>query len=418
MLHLRTKGKAMPTETLTITTDAGHDLSGSLELPTGLVRGAALFAHCFTCTKQSKAAVEVTRALAREGIATLRFDFTGLGGSDGEFGRAGFASDVADLVSASRALCDRFGDGILLLGHSLGGAAVLAAADLMGTGKVAAIATIGAPSDVPHVLRNVKGDIAAIERDGQGDVTIGGRPFKLSKEFLDKTRETDLLAQVAKLRLPLLIAHSPTDQIVSVDHASRLFVAAKHPKSFISLEGADHLLTKEQDAGFVASVVAGWAHRYLPLTDDWPMPEEGVIVCTGHGRFGTEVHTVSHRFVADEPRSYGGDDTGPTPYDLLNAALGTCTAMTMKMYADRKELPLEGVSIHVTHERKHEGHCDHVEAMEEGQQIQSLNRAITIMGDKLTKANRAKLIEIADKCPVHRTLEGHLHIHTEEVENA
>ncbi|WBY15724.1 bifunctional alpha/beta hydrolase/OsmC family protein [Erythrobacteraceae bacterium WH01K] len=402
----------MPTETIAITTDAGHELSGSLELPTGLVRGAALFAHCFTCTKQSRAAVAVARALAREGIATLRFDFTGLGGSEGEFGRAGFASDVSDLVSAARALCDRFGDGILLVGHSLGGAAVLAAADDIGPGKVAAIATIGAPSDVPHVLHNVKGDIEAIERDGQGDVTIGGRPFSLSREFLDKTRSTDLLAEVGKLRLPVLIAHSPTDQVVSIDHASHLFQAARHPKSFVSLEGADHLLTKPEDAAFIAAIIAGWAHRYLPLKSDWPMPDDGVVVRSGHGRFGTEVHTTSHRFVADEPTGYGGDDTGPTPYDLLNAALGTCTVMTMQMYADRKKMPLEGVSIHVTHERKHEEQCDHVEAMQESLQVQALNRVITIEGDGLTETDRAKLIEIADKCPVHRTLEGHLHIHT------
>ncbi|GAA4038070.1 bifunctional alpha/beta hydrolase/OsmC family protein [Parerythrobacter jejuensis] len=404
----------MPTENLKITTEAGHELSGSLELPTGLVRGAALFAHCFTCTKQSKAAIEVTRALAREGIATLRFDFTGLGGSEGEFGRAGFASDVDDLVASAGALCARFGDGILLVGHSLGGAAVLAAADQLPKSKVAAIATIGAPSDVPHVLHNVKGDIAAIERDGEGDVTIGGRAFKLSKDFLDKTRSIDLLDRVRAMRVPLMVCHSPTDEIVSVDHASNLFKAAKHPKNFISLAGGDHLLTNAADASFAATVIASWASRYLPMKDDWPMPEEGVIVCTGHGKFGTEVHTSSHRFVADEPRSYGGDDTGPTPYDLLNAALGTCTAMTMKMYADRKELPLEGVSIHVTHERNHEEDCGHVEAMESGRPIQALNRAITIRGDDLTEEDRARLIEIADKCPVHKTLEGHLHIHTDD----
>lgn len=405
----------MPTEQFKITAEAGHTLSGALEMPTGLVRGAALFAHCFTCTKQSRAAVEVTRALAREGIATLRFDFTGLGGSEGEFGRAGFASDIDDLLASARALCERFGDGILLVGHSLGGAAVLAAAGLIARGKVAAVATIGAPSDVPHVLHNVKGDIDAIERDGEGDVTIGGRAFRLSKDFLDKTRGVDLLDQVKSLRVPLMICHSPTDEIVGVEHASNLFSAAKHPKSFISLAGADHLLTNPEDAGFAASVIASWAHRYIPMKADWPLPEKGVIVCTGYGKFGTEVHTVSHRFVADEPKSYGGDDTGPTPYDLLNAALGTCTAMTMKMYADRKKLPLEGVSIHVTHDRDHAEDCDHVHVLEKGVHVQSLNRAITIRGDNLTEEEHAKLIEIADKCPVHKTLEGHLHIHTEEV---
>ncbi|MBT8426607.1 MAG: bifunctional alpha/beta hydrolase/OsmC family protein [Erythrobacter sp.] len=402
----------MPTQNITIATDAGHDLTGSLELPTGLVRGAALFAHCFTCTKNSKAAITVSRALAAEGIATMRFDFTGLGGSGGDFGRAGFAADVSDLVAAAEDLIERFAQPILLIGHSLGGAAVLAAADDLGFERIAAIATIGAPSDVPHVLENIDGDIETIRQQGEGEVRIGGREFTLGREFIEKVENTDLLAEVGRIRKPLMFLHSPTDQIVGVEHASALFQGAKHPKSFVSLEGADHLLLREEDAHFVASVIAGWAHRYLPLRDDWPMPEEGIVACTGHGKFGTEVHTRNHRFVADEPKSYGGDDTGPTPYDLLNAALGTCTAMTMKMYADRKKWPLEGVSVEVTHERDHKDECDHVEAMEEGKQMQALKRVITIRGSELDDEQRARLIEIADKCPVHRTLEGELHVHT------
>ena len=402
----------MPTQNITIMAGAGHTLTGSLEMPTGLVRGAALFAHCFTCTKNSKAAVIVSRALAREGIATLRFDFTGLGGSGGDFGDAGFAADVSDLVAAAEELIARFSAPILLIGHSLGGAAVLAAADDLGFEKIAAIATIGAPSDVPHVLRNIDGDIEAIRKRGEGEVTIGGRSFTLRREFIEKVENADLLGEVGRLRKPLMFMHSPTDAVVGVEHASALFQAAKHPKSFVSLEGADHLLVREEDAQFVASVIAGWAHRYLPLREDWPMPERGIVACTGHGKFGTEVHTVSHQFVVDEPKSYGGDDTGPTPYDLLNAALGTCTAMTMKMYADRKGWPLEGVSVHVTHERDHEQRCDHVAAMKGGEEIQALQRAITIRGERLDEEQRAKLIEIADKCPVHRTLEGELHVHT------
>ncbi|MBX7496065.1 bifunctional alpha/beta hydrolase/OsmC family protein [Qipengyuania sp. 6B39] len=406
----------MPTETLSIATQAGHKLEGSLELPTGLVRGAALFAHCFTCTRQSKAAVAVARALAAEGIATLRFDFTGLGGSEGEFGRAGFATDVADLVDAANVLVERFGGPILLVGHSLGGAAVLAAADDLGLEHVAAIATIGTPSDVSHVLHTINGDLDSIRAGKDAPVKIGGREFHLSSEFIEKVENTDLLAEVARLRKPLLFLHSPTDQIVGIEHAGALFQAAKHPKSFVSLEGADHLLVKEDDARFAASIIASWAHRYLPLRDDWPMPKEGVVVKTGHGKFGTEVHTKAHRFIADEPRSYGGDDSGPTPYDLLNAALGTCTAMTMKMYADRKQWPLEGVTVEVTHERNHTEECDHVAAMVEGKQMQALHRRITISGKALDEEQRARLIEIADKCPVHRTLEGELHVHTEEAE--
>ena len=404
----------MPTETITIATDAGHDLHGSLELPTGLVRGAALFAHCFTCTKQSKAAMSVARALAKEGIACLRFDFTGLGGSGGEFGRAGFATDVADLVAAGEELLDRFAQPILMVGHSLGGAAVLAAADDLGFDKIAAIATIGAPSDVPHVLQRIDGDIEAIRKDGEGNVTIGGRDFSLSRDFLEKVENTDLLEEVGRLRRPLLFLHSPTDDVVGIENASALFGAARHPKSFVSLEGADHLLLNDADAKFAAGVIAAWASRYIPMRNDWPMPDEGVVVKTGHGKFGTEVHTKTHRFIADEPRSYGGDDSGPTPYDLLTAALGTCTAMTMKMYADKKGWPLEGVTVKVTHERNHKDACDHVEAMEEGKQLQALNRRIEVHGDALDADQRRRIIAIADKCPVHRTLEGDLHVHTEE----
>ncbi|MBX7540715.1 bifunctional alpha/beta hydrolase/OsmC family protein [Qipengyuania sphaerica] len=402
----------MPTENIKIATDAGHDLTGSLELPTGLVRGAALFAHCFTCTKNSKAAVTVSRALAREGIACLRFDFTGLGGSDGEFGRSGFATDVSDLVAAAEDLLERFAQPILLVGHSLGGAAVLAAADDLGFDKVAAIATIGAPSDIPHVLQRIEGDIEAIRREGEGEVTIGGRDFLLSRDFLEKVENIDLLEEVGRIRRPLLFLHSPTDAIVGIANASALFGAAKHPKSFVSLEGADHLLLAEADASFAAGIIASWASRYMPMREDWPMPEEGVVTRMGHGKFGTEVHTKNHRFVADEPKSYGGDDTGPTPYDLLLGALGTCTSMTMGMYAERKRWPLEGVEIHLTHARDHAEDCEDCVAEEVGMEHQSLTREITIIGDALDEEQRARLLEIADKCPVHKTLEGRISVKT------
>lgn len=402
----------MPTEKLSIETPAGHTLAGNLELPTGSVRGVALFAHCFTCTQASKAAVSVTRALAREGIATLRFDFTGLGKSEGEFGRAGFATDVQDLAAAAQHLIERFGGKILLVGHSLGGAAVLAAADDIGMSRVAGIATIGAPSDVPHVLERIEGDLDAIRASGEGKVTIGGRGFSLSRDFINRTESAQLLDEVSRLRAPVLILHSPTDDYVGVDHAGKLFGAAKHPKSFISLAGADHLLTQTPDAQFAAVMIASWASRYLASDAEVPEPVEGIVVRTGHGKFGTEVHTGSHHFVADEPTSYGGDDTGPTPYDLLLAALGTCTAMTIKMYADRKGIDFGRVTIGVRHERDHAADCEHIDEPELGAAIQALHRRIEFSAD-LSDDQRAKLIAIADKCPVHRTLEGVLHIHTE-----
>ncbi|MAM41342.1 MAG: hydrolase [Erythrobacter sp.] len=405
----------MPTETITIRAPAGHELSGSLELPTGLVRGAALFAHCFTCTKDSKAAVSVARALAKEGIATLRFDFTGLGGSGGDFGRAGFATDVADLVAAAKELFERFAQPILLVGHSLGGAAVLAAADEIGLDRIAAVATIGAPADVPHVLTNIEGDLEAIRKLGEGPVRIAGREFNLSRGFIERVESTDLLAEVARLRKPLMFLHSPTDEIVGVENASELFGAAKHPKSFVSLEGAGHLLLQPQDARFAADVIAAWASRYLPLSNDWPLPAEGVVTCMGHGKFGTEVHTTSHSFIADEPTSYGGDDSGPTPYDLLLGALGSCTSMTMGMYAERKDWPLKGVKIHLTHSRDHAKDCKQCLAEEDGMPHQLITRAITMDGAELSEDQRQRLLEIADKCPVHRTLESRISVETKLV---
>ncbi len=404
----------MPMQKLSIATKEGHTLQGALELPTGLVRGAAVFAHCFTCTKQSKAAVSVSRAMAQQGIACLRFDFTGLGGSEGEFGRVGFAADIADLIAVANDLCNRFDSKVLLIGHSLGGAAVLAAAHELGREKVGAVATIGTPSNVPHVLHIIQGDHDAIRRDGEGPVTIGGRGFSISREFLERTEAINLLDIVKNMRLPYLALHSPTDKIVGIEHAGELFQAAFHPKSFVSLAGADHLLTNADDAEFAANIIAHWARRYLPIVENWPKPQEGVVVQTGHGKFGTQVHTVSHQFVVDEPASYGGDDTGPTPYDLLLSALGTCTAMTMKMYADRKAWPMEGTRIHLTHERDHAEDCDHAISENDNLKVQAINRVIEIIGDDLTAEQRAKIIEIADKCPVHRTLESHLHIHTEE----
>lgn len=405
----------MAGENFSITTPTGRSLSGRLEWPSGRVLGAAIFAHCFTCTKQSKAAVAVTRALARQGIASLRFDFSGLGLSEGDFGRAGFTSDVEDLKLVTRALCERFGDGVLLLGHSLGGAAALMAGAQLGKDKVAAIATLGAPSDVSHVLGNIRGNLEQIEREGEGAVEIGGRSFRLTRDFLDSTKEANLIDAVEKLRCPLMILHSPTDAIVGIDHASRIYSAARHPKSFISLDGADHLLTDSSDADFAAAMVARWARRYLPERAGENRPDQGVRVETGHGKFAVVVQTPSHEWVCDEPLSFGGEDAGPSPYDLLLGALGACTAMTVKMYADRKNWPLQSVRVDLTHERDHAKDCDHCEQTGKGAKIEAIHRAIRLIGEELSDDQRARMMEIADKCPVHRTLTGDLHIHSKMV---
>lgn len=385
----------------------GTMLAGALELPPGAVRGAALFAHCFTCTQQSRGAINISRALSRAGIAALRFDFTGLGSSDGDFGNAGFPSDVEDVIAAARWMAERFDLPLLLIGHSLGGAAVLAAAGRVPDCR--AVATIGAPSDVPHVAGQLHGDLAAIQRAGEGPVEIGGRPFSISANFIAETKASDLLPAVKALRMPLLFLHAPRDEVVAVDHARTLFVAAKHPKSFVSLDDADHLMTRETDAHYAADIISAWAQRYLPPRQS-KAPNDGVLVTSGHGKFGTQVVTSGHAFVADEPRRVGGEDLGPTPYDLLLAGLGACTSMTLKLYADRETIPLDDVEVLLRHERNHAEDAGH--PVEPDAQIQAIYRSLRLSGDGLTPEDRTRLLEIADRCPVHKTLSGHLHIHT------
>ena len=396
----------MPREKLTFASTLGHQLTGTLELPAGRIEGAAVFAHCFTCSQASKGATYITRALARRGIASLRFDFSGLGGSAGDFGESGFSGDIADLEAAAREIAERFDRKILLVGHSLGGAAALAVAAQLDC--VFGVATIGAPSDVPHVLENIDGDFDAIERHGAGEVKIGGRSFSISKDFVDSTREANLSAAIDRLRKPLLVLHSPTDQIVGIAHASRIFGQALHPKSFIGLQDADHLMTDDGDAGYAGDMIASWAARFMP--HDRPAhPENGVVVRTGNGKWGTEIVTSHHQLTADEPLSYGGEDQGPTPYDLLLAGLGACTAMTIKFYAEREGLDFHGVEVALQHERDHAKDCDHCE---EGARIQAIHRILRFEGE-LAPETLDKLTEVADRCPVHRTLEGELHIHTE-----
>ncbi|WP_095011151.1 bifunctional alpha/beta hydrolase/OsmC family protein [Tsuneonella mangrovi] len=400
----------MPTESLHFPARDGHQLAASLERPTGFTRGAAVFAHCFTCTRQSKAAIAVSRALAAQGIACLRFDFSGLGDSEGDFGADSFPADVSDVQAALAFMVGRHGPGVLLVGHSLGGAAVLGAAK--GNADVAAVATIGAPATVEHVLRQVSGDLQAIEESGSGEVTIAGRPFTISAKFIENLRGVDLTGNVHAMRLPIMIMHSPTDELVGIENAARLYDAAFHPKSFISLAGADHLLLKQRDADFVATMIAAWADRYLPMEPAEPAPEEGVLVRTGCGKFGTEVITASHHLIADEPKSVGGDDTGPSPYDLLLASLGTCTSMTLKLYAERAGIDLDSVVVHLTHQRNYHEDCADCET---GVSIQALHRAIELRGN-LTAEEQSDLMDVADRCPVHKTLTGNLRITTRQIE--
>lgn len=397
----------MATEKLEFPTATGETLAARLDLPDGPQRGCALFAHCFTCTKDIIAARRIASNLSRLGIAVLRFDFTGLGSSEGEFANTSFHSNVADLVAAADYMREHQEAPVLLIGHSLGGAAVLAAAHDIP--EVRGVVTIGAPADTEHVLRMFHEDIGKIERDGEAEVSLAGRSFRIGKSFLEAARTSNLLDRLPKLKASLLIMHSPVDETVGIDNATRIFTAARHPKSFISLDHADHLLTRPEDAEFAASVIAGWATRFLPK--DQPQgdkPVENILVSeTRESKFQNKVQAGLHRFFADEPVSVGGTDSGPSPYDLLGAALGACTSMTLRMYTDFKKLSLGAVSVEVSHAKVHAQDC--LECTEEersnGGKIDRFERRISVAGD-IAPELADKLEEIANKCPVHKTLEG------------
>jgi uncharacterized OsmC-like protein/alpha-beta hydrolase superfamily lysophospholipase len=374
---------------------SGYRLSGRLETPQTTPRGWALVAHCFTCGKDSLASARLAQALARAGIGVLRFDFAGLGQSEGGFTEGGFAADEQDLIAAAQAM-ERAGMApTLLVGHSLGGAAVLSAAGRMSF--VRAVATIGAPAELSHLLHHFDpAGIAEIDAKGEAEVQLGGRPFTIRKSFLDEIRSYDLLAQVAALRVPLLVLHSPIDQVVGIENASRIFIAAHHPKSFVSLDDADHLLQRRADADYAAAMIANWATRYMPtlMADLEPEPDtKGVLASeTGAGRFQVELRTGHARIIADEPESVGGMGSGPSPYDLLCAALAACTCMTVRMYAERKEWPLERIQTHVEHEK--------LAGVTPADQF---TRLITLEGP-LDATQRQRMLEIADRCPTDLTL--------------
>jgi putative redox protein len=401
----------MPAERFDFVNRHGERLSALLDLPEGPPQATALFAHCFTCGKDIQAAKRIAQALNARGIAVLRFDFTGLGSSEGEFANTTFSSNVEDLVSAAAHLRERGRTPSLLIGHSLGGAAVLAAASEIPEAKV--VVTIAAPSDPGHVTHLFRDHIPLIEERGEVEVSLAGRPFRIRKEFLDDIAGQALKEKIAALRKPLLLFHSPTDEIVGIDNASAIFLAAKHPKSFVSLAGADHLLSRRADAAYVGDVIAAWAERYLEAPkpiEAPPMDGEGVTVSeTGQGKFQQSVRAGRHTLTADEPVSAGGQDSGPNPYELLLAGLGACTSMTLRLYADHKSLPLEHVSVQLKHSRIHAQDCEDCETKEG--KIDRIDRVLTLTGD-LNAEQRLKLLEIADKCPVHRTLHSEISVRT------
>ncbi len=401
----------MPAERFDFVNKRGQKLSAVLDRPAGAPRATALFAHCFTCGKDVRAARRIAESLNVCGIAVLRFDFTGLGSSEGEFANTDFSSNVEDLVAAAAHMRERGHAPALLIGHSLGGAAILAAASDIPEAKV--LVTIAAPSDPAHVSHLFQDDIRTIRELGEIEVSLAGRPFRIRREFLDDIASHALKEKVAHLRKPLLLFHSPTDETVGIDNATTIFVAAKHPKSFVSLAGADHLLSRKEDTTYVANVIAAWAERYLdaPMPVELPRTDgEGVTVSeTRQSKFQQFIHAGRHTMVADEPVSAGGQDSGPNPYDLLLAALGACTSMTLRLYADHKGLPLERVSVQLRHSRIHAQDCEDCETKEG--KVDRIDRVLTLTGN-LDAEQRSKLLEIADKCPVHRTLHSEISVRT------
>ncbi|MCR9143494.1 MAG: bifunctional alpha/beta hydrolase/OsmC family protein [bacterium] len=410
----------MKMQKLTFPNRDGISLSARLERPDDEdVAAWAIFAHCFTCNKNLKAIRAISQALGRYRIGVLSFDFTGLGESEGDFADTNFSSNVSDLVDAAEWMAKNYGAPALLVGHSLGGAAVLKAAVQLDSVK--AVATVGAPADADHIQQHFQDQVSEIETEGEAQVQIEGRPFKIKQQFIEDIRSQSVEDCVREMRKALLVLHSPTDNTVGIDNATRIFVAARHPKSFVGLDGAGHLLGNRADADFVGEMIGSWSRRYLKLdaaesgksadsSKDYPGQ---VTTYTGSDSFTTNVRAGNHRLIADEPASVGGDDRGPTPYDYLLAALGACTSMTIQMYAGRKKWPLKGASVSLSHDKIHAEDCEDCETRVG--KIDEIKRELRLEGD-LNQQQREKLLEIADKCPVHRTLHSEIKVRTQLIE--
>lgn len=405
-------------EKITFAGSQGHALAARLDLPSGPPRAFVLFAHCFSCSKDKFATASVSRALCDLGFGVLRFDFTGLGASEGDFANTNFSSNVEDILHAVDFMRQHHRPPAVLIGHSLGGAAILDAASSVPEAK--AVATIGAPGDPRH-LEHLFAEIAPVlDEEGEAEVNLGGRPFTIRKQFVDDlSRHDHLLARVRTMKKALMVFHAPRDQIVGIENAAAIYQAARHPKSFVSLDDADHLLTRKADARYVASVLAAWAERYLPESEtitpgaENALPEGHVRVReNGLGPFGQDIWAGQHLFQADEPERVNGLDAGPNPYDLLLGGLGACTSMTLRMYAQRKKLPLDKVTVTLSHAKVYADDCEACETTLG--KVDIIDREIILEGD-LTDEQRQRLMEIAERCPVHQTLTSENLIRDKEV---
>ncbi|NKI27213.1 alpha/beta fold hydrolase [Arenibacter sp. 6A1] len=404
----------MNIQKVTFKNQEDKNLSGRLALPVDRrPHNFVIFAHCFTCGKNLSALKNMSNALTAKGFGVLRFDFTGLGESDGEFSNTNISANVSDLIAAAKFLEEHHSAPSLLIGHSFGGAAIIFAAEKIPS--VHAVATIASPASLDHITHLFKNDLANIEQDGLAEVHIGGRNFTIKKQFLDDIATKSLKPTLKNLRKPILILHSPQDQIVGIHNAEELYVNAFHPKSFISLDGADHLLSKKEDSMYAGSLIASWAKRYLQAAEkDLLQTEEDVVASLDdEDNFTTQMKVGSHYMTADEPIDFGGNNYGPSPYELISAGLSACTAMTLQMYAKRKNWPLKNVKVHTSYGKIHAEDCANCET--ENSKIDTFTRQIKING-QLDEKQIGRLLEIADKCPVHKTLHNEATILTNRID--
>lgn len=392
----------------------GQNLVGRLELPANQEpHNYVIFAHCFTCNKNLSAVKNIGKSLTSNGFGVLRFDFTGLGESEGDFADTNFSGNVADLVVAAEYLKDNYKAPSLIIGHSLGGAAAIFAASEIP--YIQAVATVGAPSNPEHVTHLLKSGIDEIQTSGKAIVNLSGRDFTIKKQFIDDLQNKSLPDVANKLRKPLLVMHSPQDDTVGIKNAEEIYIAARHPKSFVSLDGADHLLMNKRDSIYTGEVISGWAKRYVDIPEASTLKTSHQVIASLNAEdgFTTAMKVGNHHLTADEPTSFGGNDFGPSPYELVSAGLSACTVMTIQMYAKRKGWPLENVEVHTSYGKSHAQDCDDCET--NSAKIDTFNRDIRFKGD-LDEKQIDRLLQIADKCPVHKTLHSDTQIVTKVIQ--
>lgn len=394
----------MPSQKVRFKNQLGYHLSAKIDYP--LSKGPhpfAIFAHVFTGNKNLSSARHISRALTLHGVAVLRFDFTGLGESEGDFADTNFTSNIEDIIAAADYLAAHHQAPSIIIGHSLGGAAALFAGARIQS--ITAIVTIGAPSYPEHVTHLLQDEIEAIEEQGYAKVIIDRREFTIKKHFLDDLRSQNHVDIIQNLGKALLVMHSPQDRIVEIKNAAHIYKLARHPKSFITLDGANHMLTNKNDAFYAGQVIASWVQRYITIAEKEPLntDRQVVVKLAKEDVFTADIQAGRHGFVADEPEEFGGFDFGPDPYELLNSALGACTAMTLQMYAKRKGWDLQDIKIHLSHAKTTHYYDDIQNIDAKTSKIDRFERVIELIGD-LSPKQRQILREVASKCPIHRTL--------------